>query len=53
MWVVGVVFVDLIVDYWFVDRFELIGVDGVYFNDVGYEYLVDKIVLLISMELVG
>lgn len=47
----GAVFVDPIVDRWFVDRPDLIGLDGVHPNDQGHEYLADKIAPLIRAQL--
>jgi len=47
----GAAFVDPIGDRWFVDRPDLIGVDGVHPNDAGHEYLADKIAPLIRMQL--
>ncbi|MGO9153277.1 Rv0518 family GDSL lipase [Mycobacterium sp.] len=48
---VGAAFVDPIGDRWFVDRPDLIGVDGVHPNDAGHEYLADTIAPLIRMQL--
>ena len=48
---VGAAFVDPIDDRWFVDRPDLIGVDGVHPNDAGHQYLADKIAPLIRMQL--
>jgi lysophospholipase L1-like esterase len=48
---VGAAFVDPIGDHWFVDRPDLIGVDGVHPNDAGHQYLADKIAPLIRMQL--
>jgi lysophospholipase L1-like esterase len=48
---VGAAFVDPIGDRWFVDRPDLIGVDGVHPNDAGHQYLADKIAPLIRMQL--
>jgi lysophospholipase L1-like esterase len=47
----GAAFVDPIGDRWFVDRPDLIGLDGVHPNDAGHEYLADKIAPLIRMQL--
>jgi lysophospholipase L1-like esterase len=47
----GAASVDPIGDHWFVDRPDLIGVDGVHPNDAGHEYLADKIAPLIRMQL--
>jgi GDSL-like Lipase/Acylhydrolase family len=47
----GAAFVDPIGDRWFVDRPDLIGVDGVHPNDAGHEYLADKIAPLIRLQL--
>jgi lysophospholipase L1-like esterase len=47
----GAAFVDPIGDGWFVDRPDLIGVDGVHPNDAGHQYLADKIAPLIRMQL--
>jgi lysophospholipase L1-like esterase len=47
----GAAFVDPIGDRWFVDRPDLIGVDGVHPNDAGHEYLADKIAPLIGTQL--
>ena len=48
---VGAAFVDPIGGRWFVDRPDLIGVDGVHPNDAGHAYLADKIAPLIRMQL--
>jgi len=50
---VGAAFVDPIDDRWFVDRPDLIGVDGVHPNDAGHEYLANMIAPLIRMQLSG
>jgi lysophospholipase L1-like esterase len=47
----GAAFVDPIGDGWFVDRSDLISVDGVHPNDLGHAYLADKITPLIRMQL--
>jgi GDSL-like Lipase/Acylhydrolase family len=47
----GAAFVDPIGDRWFVDRPDLIGLDGVHPNDAGHAYLADKIAPLIRMQL--
>jgi GDSL-like Lipase/Acylhydrolase family len=49
----GAAFVDPIADRWFVDRPDLIGVDGVHPNDAGHRYLADKIAPLIRAQLPG
>ena len=49
----GAAFVDPIGDRWFVDRPDLIGVDGVHPNDAGHEYLANMIAPLIRMQLSG
>ena len=50
---VGAAFVDPIEAGRFVDRPDLIGVDGVHPNDAGHQYLADKIAPLIRMQLSG
>ncbi|MGB9222198.1 Rv0518 family GDSL lipase [Mycobacterium sp.] len=47
----GAAFVDPIGDGWFVDRSDLISVDGVHPNDLGHAYLADKITPLIRTQL--
>jgi lysophospholipase L1-like esterase len=47
----GAAFVDPIGAGWFVDRPDLISVDGVHPNDEGHAYLADKIAPLIRMQL--
>ncbi len=48
---VGAAFVDPIGAGWFVDRPDLIGLDGVHPTDAGHQYLADKIAPLIRMQL--
>ena len=50
-WAAGADFVDPIGDRWFVDRPDLIGSDGVHPNDVGHEYIAEKVVPLIRWQL--
>lgn len=47
----GARFVDPLVERWFVDRPELIGVDGVHPTDAGHRYLAERIAALIAAEL--
>lgn len=48
---IGAVFVDPIVDGWFVGHPELIGADGVHPNDAGHVYMAEKIAPLIFTQL--
>lgn len=47
----GATFVDPIAEGWFVGRPDLIGADGVHPNDVGHQYMADKIAPLIRTQL--
>lgn len=47
----GAVFVDPIVDRWFVDKPELIAPDGVHPNDAGHEYMANNIAPIIRAQL--
>jgi len=48
---VGAVFIDPLVEGWFVGRPDLIGSDGVHPNDAGHAYLAAKIAPLIRNQL--
>ncbi len=47
----GATYVDPIAEYWFVDRPDLIGPDGIHPTDAGHEYMAEKIAPLIRAQL--
>ncbi len=47
----GATFVDPLAERWFVDRPDLIAVDGVHPNDAGHAYLAQRIAPLIAAAL--